>query len=267
MATVSIYDIENRYVGFSGSFSQLVSVICEWGSVYVLANKGEQLYQLTEKDTQSKLEILFKKNLYQMAIDLAQSSQYDQEGVIDIIRQYADHLYSKGDFDKAIVQYKKTIGYLEPSYIIRKFLDSQRIVNLTDYLQELHKLKLANEDHTTLLLNCYTKLKDETRLNAFLLQHNVEFDVDTAIKVLRQSGYYKQALQLCDKHGKHEDYLKIQLENLHAHTEALNYINRLDDESAVFNVKKYGKLLMANIPEETVEFLKALSSKRDRKCN
>lgn len=24
---------------------------------------------------------------------LAQSSQYDQEGVIDIIRQYADHLY------------------------------------------------------------------------------------------------------------------------------------------------------------------------------
>ena len=69
MATVSIYDIENRYVGFSGSFSQVVSVTCEWGSVYVLASKGEQLFQLTEKDTQSKLEILFKKNLYQMAIE------------------------------------------------------------------------------------------------------------------------------------------------------------------------------------------------------
>lgn len=68
-------------------------MFCEYGSVYVLASKGEQLFQLTEKDTQSKLEILFKKNLYQMAIDLAQSSQYDQEGVIDIIRQYADHLY------------------------------------------------------------------------------------------------------------------------------------------------------------------------------
>ncbi len=67
--TVSIYDIENRYVGFSGSFSQVVSVVCEWGSVYILANKGEQLFQLTEKDTKSKLDILFKKNLYQMAIE------------------------------------------------------------------------------------------------------------------------------------------------------------------------------------------------------
>lgn len=114
MTTVSIYDVDNRYVGFSGSFSQVISVICEWGSVFVLASKGEQLFQLTEKDTQSKLEILYKKNLYQMAIELlndkikhfksfflfifsnlslAQSSQYDQEGVIDIIRQYADHLY------------------------------------------------------------------------------------------------------------------------------------------------------------------------------
>ncbi len=130
MSTVSIYDIENRYVGYSGSFSQVTSVVCEWGSVYVLANKGENLYQLTEKDTQSKLEILYKKHLYQMAIDLALSSQYDQEGVIDIIRQFADHLYGKGDFDNAINQYKKTIGYLEPSYIIRKFLDSQRMVNV-----------------------------------------------------------------------------------------------------------------------------------------
>jgi hypothetical protein len=159
----------------------------------------------------------------------------------------------------------KTIGYLEPSYIIRKFLDSQRIVNLTDYLQELHKMKLANEDHTTLLLNCYTKLKDEIRLNSFLMEQNVEFDINTAIKVLRQSHYYKQALELCEKHLMHEDYLKIQLENLHDYTEALNYITKLDDESAVFNIKKYGKLLMANIPAKTVSYLKELCSKYDSK--
>ena len=198
-----------------------------------------------------------------MAIDLAQSSQYDQEGVIDIIRQYADHLYAKGDFDKAISQYIKTIGHLEPSYIIRKFLDSQRIVNLTDYLQELHKSRLANEDHTTLLLNCYTKLKDETRLDSFLMQQNVEFDIDTGIKVLRQSGYFKQALQLCQKHAKHEDYLKIQLEHLHDYGEALNYIEMLDDQSGVVSLKKYGKLLMANIPEKTIEYLKKICSEFD----
>ncbi|RNA18522.1 vacuolar sorting-associated 11 -like protein [Brachionus plicatilis] len=258
--TVSIYDVENKYVGFSRSFTNVLNIVCEWSSVYVLAGKGEQIIQLTEKDTQSKLQILFKKNHYQMAIDLAQSSQYDREGVIDIIRQYADHLYSKGDFDKAMSQYIKTIPFLEPSYIIRRFLDSQRIVNLTEYLQELHKQKLANEDHTTLLLNCYTKLKDEQRLNSFLVEGNVEFDVDTGIKVLRQSGFYKQALNLCKKHSKHEDYLKIQLENLKDYGESLNYIQNLDDQSAVLNLKKYGKLLMANIPEKTVEFLKNIYS-------
>ncbi len=130
-------------------------------------------------------------------------------------------------------------------------------------MQELHKSKLANEDHTTLLLNCYTKLKDETRLNSFLLQQNIEFDIDTGIKVLRQSGYYKQALQLCEKHSKHEDYLKIQLEHLHDYAEALNYIRKLDDSSAVGNLKKYGKVLMANVPEKTVELLKKLCSKYD----
>lgn len=132
-------------------------------------------------------------------------------------------------------------------------------------MQELHKEKQANEDHTTLLLNCYTKLKDEAKLNSFLMQQNVEFDIDTGIKVLRQSGYFKQALELCEKHSKHEDYLKIQLEHLHDYAEALNYIQKLDDNSAVLNLKKYGKLLMANIPEKTVEFLKKLCSKFDRK--
>ena len=145
-----------------------------------------------------------------------------------------------------------------------KFLDSQRISNLTDYLQELHKHKLANGDHTTLLLNCYTKLKDESRLNDFLMQQNIEFDIDTAVKVLRQSGYFGQALKLCEKHVKHEDYLKIQLEHLHDYAGALQYIKKLDDKSAVSNIKKYGKLLMSNIPEKTVEFLKALCSKLDR---
>lgn len=69
MTTVSVYDVKNWYVGFSGSFSQVVGVICEWGSIYVLANGGKQLFQLSEKDTQSKLQILFKKNLYSMAIE------------------------------------------------------------------------------------------------------------------------------------------------------------------------------------------------------
>jgi len=43
--------------------------------------------------------------------------------------------HRKGDYDGAMRQYLRTIGRLEPSYVIRKFLDAQRIHNLTSYLQ------------------------------------------------------------------------------------------------------------------------------------
>lgn len=93
------------------------------------------VYHLDEKDLQSKLSLLFKKNFYEIAVRIAKSSQHDPEGLADIFKQYGDHLYGKGDFACAVDQYIKTIGYLEPSYIIRRFLDSRHINHLTDYLQ------------------------------------------------------------------------------------------------------------------------------------
>jgi len=55
-----------------------------------------------------------------VAINLAHSAQYDYSSIIEIFRKYGDHLYGKGDFDGAMTQYLKTIGRLEPSYVIRK---------------------------------------------------------------------------------------------------------------------------------------------------
>lgn len=103
-----------------------------------------------------------------MCFRVAKSQQYDIEGLVEIFKLYGDHLYLKGNHSGAMEQYLKTIGRLEPSYVIKKFLDAQRIHQLTAYLQELHKQGLASEDHTTLLLNCYTKLRDTERLNQFL---------------------------------------------------------------------------------------------------
>lgn len=65
--------------------------------------------------------------------------QADPSSCAEIQRRYADHLYSKHDYDGAMTQYVATIGHLEPSYVIRKFLDAQRIHNLTSYLEQLHE--------------------------------------------------------------------------------------------------------------------------------
>ncbi|XP_051902199.1 vacuolar protein sorting-associated protein 11 homolog isoform X3 [Hippocampus zosterae] len=256
---LTVYDLDNKFIAYSALFDDVIDVVAEWGSFYVLTRDGK-MHILQEKDTQTKLEMLFKKNLFVMAINLAKSQHLDSDGLSEIFRQYGDHLYLKGDHDGAIQQYIRTIGKLEPSYVIRKFLDAQRIHNLTAYLQALHRQSLANADHTTLLLNCYTKLKDSLKLEDFIKssESEVHFDVEIAIKVLRQAGYHSHAVFLAEKHMHHEWYLKIQLEDLKNYEEGLRYIGRLPFDQAESNMKRYGKTLMHHIPEGTTLLLKGL---------
>ena len=257
--TFTIYDLKNKFIAYSENrFQNITNVVSEWGSIFVFTQDGK-LFQLEEKDTQTKLETLFKKNLYSVAINLAHSQNLDYASIIDIFRKYGDHLYVKGDYDGSIAQYIKTIGKLEPSYVIRKFLDAQRIHNLTSYLQALHEKGLANADHTTLLFNCYTKLKDVLKLDQFIkTESEMNFDVETAIKACRQAGYYQHALYLAEKHSQHLSYLKILLEDLRGYNDALDYISTLDFYEAEQNLKKYGKILVTNLPEQTTEILKRL---------
>ncbi len=162
--TLTLFDVQNKFIAFTAPIKAVRALLSEWGLLYAVTTDNK-LIQLTEKDIQSKLELLFKKNFYDIAVKIAKAQQYDEDSLVDIFRQYGDHLYIKGDFSGAIENYIKTIGHLEPSYIIRKFLDAHKIHHLTEYLQSLHQLRMATSDHTTLLLNCYTKLKDKNKLD------------------------------------------------------------------------------------------------------
>ena len=87
-----VYDITNKFIAYSSPFpTNVVAVLGEWGSLHVLTADGS-IFQLEEKDTQTKLETLFRKNMYDMAITLAKSQHYS-DGLVDIFRQYGDHLY------------------------------------------------------------------------------------------------------------------------------------------------------------------------------
>ncbi|KAF9932825.1 hypothetical protein BGZ67_004546 [Mortierella alpina] len=258
---LTIIDTLNKFTAYQATFSQGVrSVICEWGSIYVVENGGK-VYRLDEMDTALKLDILFKKNMYLLAINLAHNQKYDNASISDIIKKYGDHLYSKGDYNGAMEQYVRTIGRLEPSYVIRKFLDAQRIYNLTSYLQELHSSGLANADHTTLLLNCYTKLKDVKRLDEFIkTDSDLTFDLETAIQVCRQAGYYEHAVYLAEKFEEHDLYLTVQIDDVKQYDRALAYMRRLGPVEADKNLQKYGKVLLAHLPEKTTQLLIDLCS-------
>ena len=68
----------------------------------------------------AKLDVLYRRNLFTLAISLAKSSEIGEVGIADIHRRYGDYLYTKGDYDGSIDQFVRTLGFLQPSYVIRK---------------------------------------------------------------------------------------------------------------------------------------------------
>lgn len=255
----------NKYIAFSVALAGITDVLSEWGFLFIVCSGG-RLYQFEERDMQAKMDMLFTKNLYQLAVQIARAQQHDEDSIAEIFFKYGEHLREKvrgadlamsrrprpavvtaarvarqGDYDGAMRQYISTIGHREPSYVIRLFLDAQQIHNLTSYLQALHERGYANADHTTLLLNCYTKLKvrlgcvgrtgtphaaatgpatcliihaqDAARVDEFISKKDISFDVDTAIKVCRQAGFHQQAIFLAKKYKKHDICLRILLED------------------------------------------------------
>ncbi|CAO3667204.1 unnamed protein product [Rhizopus stolonifer] len=259
LTKIAIFDTANKFIAHVGTFMGGVrGVFCEWNSVWVVGTDGK-LYRLDEKDTPTKLEILFKLNLYVLAINLAHMQKYDDASIAEIFKKYGDHMYQKSDYDNAMEQYIRTIGQLEPSYVIRKFLDAQRIYNLTNYLQELHSKGLANTDHTTLLLNCYTKLKDVSRLDQFIkTDTDLNFDLETAISVCRQAGYFDHAVYLAEKFQEHGMYLDIMIEDQKKYDQALTYIRKLNHHEADRHLQRFSKTLLLHLPERTTEVLSEL---------
>ncbi|KAH8094673.1 hypothetical protein BXZ70DRAFT_947050 [Cristinia sonorae] len=263
---VTILDLDNKFVAFSDTFTSGVREIFSANrEIHLLFNDGK-LTCLEEKPTPTKLDMLYRVSQYLLALNLAKTQNLDESSVANIHKQYGDHLYAKGDYDGAMQQYLKTIGNVQPSYVIRKFLDAQRIHNLATYLQDLHAVGLANSEHTTLLLNTYTKLKDVNRLDSFIKTESrrssangdadeLPFDLDTAIRVCRQAGYFEHASYLAKKYDRHEDYLQIQIEDAGNYKDALAYLRRLGTGAAESNLARYGRAMLESLPEETTQLL------------
>lgn len=265
---LNIYDIKNKFIAHSTKIPDVREIFSEWGHLFVLCKNG-RIILFREKDTQTRLETLFRKNQFSLVIDLARSHQYSEEALTEIFRQYGDHLYKKGDFEGSVSQYIKTIGCLEPSYVVKKFLDSKRISNLIVYLEALHQRAQASQDHTKLLLNCYSRMRDEEQLKRFIESYEedgIKFDVEVAIEVLREAGYSEFAIFLAKKHKKHEVLFKIQIEDDHDSEAALTFMDGMIDPNEMAHyMKKYGRLMLKNAPDRTISMIRTICQRsRDR---
>ncbi|KAI1153532.1 vacuolar protein sorting protein-like protein [Nemania diffusa] len=253
-ATFTMIDPQLQIVAHSETLISPVKALFQiWGDLFILTQDGK-INKYHEKSLPQRLELLYQRNLFPLAINLAQKSGMDLQQQNVIYRRYGDHLYQKGDYDSAMAQYIKSIDNTEPSQVIRKFLDTQRIHNLIEYLEELHQHHKATADHTTLLLNCYAKLKDVEKLEKFIRSEgDLKFDLDTAINMCRQGGYFEQAAYLATKHGESDLVVDILIEDSKLYSEALDFIWHLDVETAYTCLMKYARVLLEHCPNSTAE--------------
>ncbi|CAM8909252.1 unnamed protein product [Rhodiola kirilowii] len=113
------FEGEKRFVGWFRGY--LLCVIADQRNgkntfnIYDLKNRLIAHSLVVKEDMESKLDMLFKKNLYSVAINLVQSQHADAAATSEVLRKYGDHLYSKQEYDEAMSQYILAIGHLEPS--------------------------------------------------------------------------------------------------------------------------------------------------------
>ncbi|GAB4818399.1 hypothetical protein N2152v2_005445 [Parachlorella kessleri] len=280
-ALVRVFDLQHKIVAASVPAEPPVRWIQYSSGRVLVGDATGGVVALAQLPLSARLEGLFKARAFQLALALAESEQADAAVLAGVRRRFGDFLYSKRDYDQAMEQYAGTIGQVEPSYVIQRFLDVQRIHNLTDYLEQLHSRGQASSDHTTLLLSCYTKAKDVEKLDRFIQQGDMAaaaaaaaaaegegasggkpaqlpFDVETAIKVLRGAGYAEHALYVALAAEEPQTYLDILLEDCHRYDEGLEFMRGLPRQQAAQALQKYGKVLLGALPVETTALLMGL---------
>ncbi len=142
---VDIYDSTNKLVAFHLLLSPGHTAIRAAGvttsptraadgtlrngrSSAIVFTSGGSLVSLTEKKTAEKVHLLVQKNLFSAAIFVAYGDpSCEATDIISLYRKHAEYLYRKGDYTGAIEQYIHTIGSLEPSHVIFRYLDAPKI--------------------------------------------------------------------------------------------------------------------------------------------
>lgn len=119
-STFVLLETDLRIIAHTETLISPVRFVFEvWGDLFSMSEDGK-VYRFHEKTLQQRLEMLYQRNMFPLAIELAQNSGMDAQQQSLIYRRFADHLYQKADFDGAMVQYIRAIDATEPSQVIRK---------------------------------------------------------------------------------------------------------------------------------------------------
>lgn len=223
---LAIFDKMNKFFSYYNTSFTKISCICDDGEylyAFVEINFSQKkIIKLKEKDNKYKFEIFYKRSFFDNALEYAKNLNYDKKKISEIHQRHGDHIYMKGDYSKAVEQYIYTINYLDPSYVIQKFLDGSKLDFLILYLEALHKennfefrCQKEMKDYTALLLNCYIKQKQILKLKEFVEGKDISpqlLNVETAIEVCKDTKQIDLALNIAEKSKMFENYVQLMID-------------------------------------------------------
>ena len=234
---IQIYDSMNNFFVYTKTYNQKVLSICEDGKyIYLFVEENQSkkyIIKLAEKENKKKFDILFKKKLFDIAINYAKYLSYEESKLAEIYKLKGEYEYSRGEFDKSIDAYIKTINYLDPSIVIQKFLTKSKMEFLIRYLKEIESNITFKQrsfenytNYTTLLLNCYLMKEEIGELKKFIDKRgNISPEIlKTAIDVCLDTQNIDLALDIALSKEMYEDYLQILILKQNKYKEALDFI-------------------------------------------
>ncbi|KRZ51532.1 Vacuolar protein sorting-associated protein 11 -like protein, partial [Trichinella nativa] len=254
---MGFYFYQPEEKAYEASFPDISEVFIAWNFIFILCMESGKLFRLKEMSIESQLDILFRKNLFDLAIRVSERNNVSKRELSNIYQFYGDYFYKKRDYSNALKQYMRTIGTLDTSYVIRKLLDAHRIENLAEYLEAVFHAKLGTVDHSNVLLSCYIKMNAIDKINSFIQNKETvaPLDVEAAVKLFRKFGLYRQAAFLTKRHGYPKRCLDLLVSDLKDFKQAINYISSLESDVIAEFFTRYSKLLLENVPEETMTLL------------
>lgn len=145
--------------------------------------------------------------------------------------------------------------------VITKFKDVANIANLAHFLLRLYEMHIAKNDHITLLLCCYCKMRATDELDHFIASLDVsdaslqDLNFQMIINLFKECGFLTQAISLLHKLNQPVLIVDIQLNDLFQQKECLAYIKTLQIDDLLLVLIEHSKTLLDYLPIETTELL------------
>lgn len=262
---ILILDLKNKHISFNLVIpNNLVSNVFELqNDIYLLTNDG-MLYKIHEKPINQQIEVILQRELFPIAYKLAEQAKMPKDVLLRIQNLYGEFLFNKQRFEDSIdvfIGCLDLFGEDKDDFIMNtiiKFKDVSNISNLTKFLYKLYEINIASNDHITLLLCCYCKLKLTDDLDKFILNFDDKFqdlNFQLIINLFKECGYFNQVIKLLYKLNQPSSIVDIQLNDLHKPKECLEYIKCLPIDDLLLILIDHSKSLLDYCPIETTELL------------